>query len=1034
LFEAELALVTSNRDKVRILERYVDYCNKTWTEVSARMNSGLLGGGSADESRARAARLEAEIRLNEFHAAMDAAAPEAIKTQNTSASAEGQKLAALLKLESLKIEPGDDELQKLFKERYNAALRAVKLYQYQYEAGTARAAPLCASARELCEAELAFVSRPTDQIRILEQYVDQCNKLWKQAEAKLIAGGVTGFIPVDEADARAARYEAEIKLLRLRNMRPIPLGDSPVGVGPRSGLVPSGMAPLPALLTAELIEASPFDDPAVKELKERYNVALFELRAVRKQTDASAVLRIVTTSGPQLLLADLAVGKDKDLAYERFIELMKYFESFGIAMPDGSIEFYRFNAIREARQQAELKRLELRKSHDRRVNAPTTGDAVIPSVVPSPLVFNVKPKDAPKEAPALLFAAQFKPEPGDDEWRKLLKEKYNAAASAMQYYRTQFDSGMLTPLGDLLVAGRNVRDAELAFDSDPRQQLPILEAYLQFTKYLADIAHARLVAGGSVADAPVEAARMREARADAELQVLHLRGLLERRNDQPKPATSKESVKAPSAARDTALPAVSPNVDATRTPSSATSARPDGAESFAGPAPDIHNASGPLNLSGKSLADLVKIDDQKPQPGASAQRKQLMLRYNDALRSVKSEVNRFGQGKTSAKLLCNSAREFTDARLALFEDPFERVPIANWDYVFALRTWKETEAKLHAGGNTPENRDDEAAAREAIFDARSKYDTILAALPVLMWSKIVQISPNDDERQKLLKERYNAALRALRGSYVRHRVDSNVPFTDVIAAARQVLPAGSALQTQPEGRLRAHEHYLELMKYLEKEAEALRKAQLLAQHELDTAREARVDAEIKLFDARQSGVGQQPPSAQGAAEAPHPMEAIVSSSAAESRRAPANRPRSNPLPAWLTAEPLKVSPSDDDHKKLLKQRYNAALQSLKAAQEHQKLHPTVSAFTDVFPIARQLLAADVALHKSGDVIPSYERYFELLKCLDDTMTWLRKDGMGINAATYEAVHAARLDAEVKLLDVKGGTAPAPVRARASGKK
>jgi beta-lactamase regulating signal transducer with metallopeptidase domain len=993
LFESELALVTSNRDKVRILEHYVDYCNKTWTEVNARMNSGLLGGGSADESRARGARLEAEIRLNEFHAATDAAAPEAasdgssdrhqpnlepqgrpreVNPQKSNAPTASATFAPAHAAETdgevhhrsqftvgnrpdagsrrflldlmypvpryQFIGAPDDEAGKLRVEKYNAAAQAIEVYRKQMNSRTfdlvTQIDNLLAAGRNLRDAELAFARGSDSEIGVLEAYLDFTRYLEQAADGWVRAGGIAGIdAPVVAARMREARVEAELNVRNLRHE----------------------MAQ--QLAQRELRNPPPY-------LKEEPTNREGAPSPVTSQSANHPMGRILPEQAPQPSAA----------------------------------------------------------------HAP---DLPVAAEAPSPPVFNVRPKDAPKGAPALFFAAPLKIEPGDDEWRKLLKEKYNAAASALQYYRTQFDSGTLMPLGDLLVAGRNVRDAELAFDSDPRQQLPILEAYLQFTKYLADIAHSRLVVGGVLADTPVEAARMREARADAELQVLQLRGLPER-NNQPKPATSKEPVKAPSAARDTAPPAVSLNADMPGM-SSAMSARADGAGSFAGPAPDIHNASGPLNPNGKSLIDLVKFDDQQPQPGESAPRKQLMEHYNEALHSVKSKVNQFEQGKTSAELLCNAAREFTDARLALFEDPWERIPIANWYSVFALKTWREAEAKLHAGGNTRENRDDAEAAQKAFLDARAEYAAVITALPALMTSKIVEISPNDDDRQKLLKERYNAALRALRGSYVRHRVDSTVPFTEIIAAARQVLPADVALQTRPEDRLRVHEQYFELMKYLEKEAEALRRAQVLAQHELDTAHEARVDAEIKLFDARQSGVGQQPPPAQGAAEAPRSREAIVSSSAAQSRQAPAKRPLSGPLPAWLTAEQLKIEAGDDDHKKLLKERYNAALQSLKAVDERRKIDPAVTA-NDVIAAARQLLAADVALHKSGDIVPSYERYFEFTKFLENIVSSLRKDGMGVNAATYEAVHEARLDAEVKLLDVKGGTAPAPARARSSGKK
>jgi len=51
---------------------------------------------------------------------------------------------------------------------------------------------------------------------LVERYVEFAYKTWKGTEDKLKAGGVTGFNPIDEAEARAARFEAEIKLLRLR--------------------------------------------------------------------------------------------------------------------------------------------------------------------------------------------------------------------------------------------------------------------------------------------------------------------------------------------------------------------------------------------------------------------------------------------------------------------------------------------------------------------------------------------------------------------------------------------------------------------------------------------------------------------------------------------------------------------------------------------------------------------------------------------------------------------------------------------------
>ncbi len=546
LFEAELALVTRNRDKVQILEHYVDYCNRIWTVVNARMNQGLAGGGSADEARARAARLEAEIRLNEFHAAMDAAAPEEIKTQTASTPAEEQRLAALLKLESLKIEPGDDELQKLFKERYNAALRTVKLYEFQYDAGTARAAPLCASTRELCRGRTG-PRQPAARIRFasLNEYVDQCTKLWKQAEAKLIAGGVTGFTPVDEADARAARYEAEIKLLRLR-----------------------------------------------------------------------------------------------------------------AAANDGSPQRHRSD---------------------------------------------LDPQGKPREVNV---------------------QKSNV------------------PMGNPISTPAEAAEAN------------------------GEVRHRNPFTGAQQPDLNVK-------------------------------------------------PNVPPNSDAVRTDSPAADARADGLPSSVGLAPDD---SAPLSARNKSLADLANYREQAVQPSLAAPWKQLKERYNETLRTLKSRVNRFAEGKTSAKLLCNAAAEFTDARLALFQDPVDRVPIANWYHAFTLMTWKEAEAKLHAGGNTAENRDDEAAAREAIFDARSKLNTVFEALPALMTSN--NIPPTGDERQKLVIERFNASLRRFRAAYFRWRVGSTA-FSDVLAAARELGTADVA-RTDAGQLAAARERELELLKFLEKLAEAMR--------------------------------------------------------------------------------------------------------------------------------------------------------------------------------------------------------------------
>jgi len=311
-----------------------------------------------------------------------------------------KRMAALLNSEPLKPAPGDDELQRLLKERYNNALRAVKLSQYAYEAGTSRISRLCAASRNLVEAELALVDKPRDEIRVVERYVEFAYKTWKGTEDKLKGGGVTGFSPIDEAEARAARFEAEIKLLRLRAELPgLPGAPDDAAIGPQTESlkqkeperVPVAAEPqpaarplapgqLPALLTAKPLEPAPGDDDRRKLLKERYNAALRFLKvsyarrqidsttnitsviaAARQLLDAELVDRTENHDGPGLIRRSDALEKVRDVvrAYKGYWELMKFLEKHG-----GSLSQTRMigpdelEAIHEARLDAEIKMLD----------------------------------------------------------------------------------------------------------------------------------------------------------------------------------------------------------------------------------------------------------------------------------------------------------------------------------------------------------------------------------------------------------------------------------------------------------------------------------------------------------------------------------------------------------------------------------------------------------------------------------------------------------------------------------------------------
>ena len=323
--------------------------------------------------------------------------------------------------------------------------------------------------------------------------------------------------------------------------------------------------------------------------------------------------------------------------------------------------------------------------------------------------------------------------------------------------------------------------------------------------------------------------------------------------------------------------------------------------------------------------------------------------------------------------------------------------------MFALRTWKETEAKLHAGGNTRENRDDEAAAREALSDARSQYDTIIAALPALMSSKTEEISPNDDDRQKLLIERFNAALRHFRAAYNRCRMGST-PFAGVIAAARE-LGTVDVARSRPADVVAAHERDLELLRFLEKLVESIRKnGGPISPDDVEAAHAARLEAELELLEAKQSAVNQKQTSVQ-----PSPVEVAPASGKTQPSKG---------LPRLLTAKSVEILANDDERTKLLKQRFNAALGSLGWSYQHREFDPSVT-LMPVLEAGRQVFAAEVALAKPKDGLAAYEGYLELMKFLDKKAETEFKTRVGRDE--LDAAHAARLDAEIKLLDAKRAT-------------
>jgi hypothetical protein len=133
-----------------------------------------------------------------------------------------ETLPALLKAEPLKTAPGDDELRKLQKERYNAALKELHLRNELIAAG--KDTPLDGiydAAGRLLDAELDLAQTPAERVAVRQKQLG----LSKEVEATtkhFSEAGNSKVSPADVEKARYARLTAEIKLLRAKKDLPTP--------------------------------------------------------------------------------------------------------------------------------------------------------------------------------------------------------------------------------------------------------------------------------------------------------------------------------------------------------------------------------------------------------------------------------------------------------------------------------------------------------------------------------------------------------------------------------------------------------------------------------------------------------------------------------------------------------------------------------------------------------------------------------------------------------------------------------------------
>jgi hypothetical protein len=264
---------------------------------------------------------------------------------------------------------GDDDVRKLLKDRYNAALAALQAQYHRalvdptLPVGTVHVGM---AARTLLDADLALAS-PNDTLPVYERYLELTKYLDQLAEgllkSKVISRG-------DFEAAHERRLDAESKL---RDQRRTSAGKSSEGGAGRTSL-PGGPQPtgrevaanaaerLPAMLTAKPLEPAAGDHELVKLFKERYNAALKSLRGQYERAQIDAAMPMVTitlaAAGRTLLDAELALssGKDNVPLYERYLELTKFFEYRAAGLLKAKfVGPADFDAAREARLDAEIK-------------------------------------------------------------------------------------------------------------------------------------------------------------------------------------------------------------------------------------------------------------------------------------------------------------------------------------------------------------------------------------------------------------------------------------------------------------------------------------------------------------------------------------------------------------------------------------------------------------------------------------------------------------------------------------------------------
>jgi outer membrane protein TolC len=143
--------------------------------------------------------------------------PEACTAQTLADKQE--ELPALLKAEPLEQAPADNELQKLLKDRYNAALKATQASTKDYLAGRGTLDLVLEQAKQLLTSELQLTDVPREQASALEKHLQLAQYIEKVCKVRYEAGKLSS---ADYERARYFRLDTEIQLLRAKQQAESP--------------------------------------------------------------------------------------------------------------------------------------------------------------------------------------------------------------------------------------------------------------------------------------------------------------------------------------------------------------------------------------------------------------------------------------------------------------------------------------------------------------------------------------------------------------------------------------------------------------------------------------------------------------------------------------------------------------------------------------------------------------------------------------------------------------------------------------------